>query len=199
MNNQTILILIAIGVLAALLFAIPSNENFYGTVPYTPANSDLLTAESSLDCGKTPNAPGCQPVPDVGPTPKITTCVPDNGQWSTPGTGAQGRSTLNSPCCQPPDYATGNYKSCDDELDLANPIDQCISDCCGNAIAEANNYDVSWYPMAKCGCSLWCNNQNVTHFKKYGTAVHYITGDLAEAKTSDSNDFIGGGSNFSGA
>jgi hypothetical protein len=53
--------------------------------------------------------------------------------------------------------------------------------------------------MARCACSLWCYNQDVPHFKKYGTAVHYISGDLAEARTSDSGDFIGGtGYDFSG-
>lgn len=200
MNSTTVLLLIAIGIVITVLLIVPSGENFeYGSyVPYQPSMADLLTAESSVDCSKTPEAPACQPLPPVDPVGKeLATCAPADGQWSTPGTGAQGRSTLNSPCCQPPDYKVAkNYKTCDDQLDPNNPLDKCIAECCANAATEANSYDTSWYPMARCACSLWCHNKDVPHFKKYGTAVHYITGDLGEAKTSDSGDFIGGGSGY---
>jgi hypothetical protein len=87
-----------------------------------------------------------------------------------------------------------SIKTCDDVLDDNDPLQKCVQDCCNYAIGEANNYDVSWYPMARCACSLWCYNQDVVHFKKYGTAIHYITGDIAEAETSDQPGFIGSGS-----
>lgn len=233
MNNQSVLLLIAIGVLIAVLFVVPSSENFGSEVPYVPLRKHLMTAsneeehpnhnllsitqedaqkhisseadihpESSVDCTATPEAPACQsrsPPPAISTT--LETCTPSDGVWSTPETGQSGRSTLKSPCCDP---NTGyklatNYKTCDDKLDPSNQIESCIQKCCANANAEANNYDSSWFPMARCACSLWCYNKDVIHFKKYGTAVHYITGDLAEAKTSDSGDFIGGsGHDFSG-
>lgn len=188
MNNQTVLLLIAVAVLVCVLIAVPSSEK-------------LTDAEgtSSLDCSKTPDAPGCQPDP-VEPriTTELATCTPSDGQWSVPG--PDGRSQLNSPCCQPPrnDLAQ-DYKTCDDELNPNNAIEKCIQDCCGNADQEANNYDSSWYQMARCACSLWCYNKDVPHFRKYGTAVHYITGDIAEASTSDDSSFIGSGaSGFGG-
>jgi hypothetical protein len=161
MNSQTILLLVAIGIVITVLCVIPSSENF-SFVPYRPGDDILLTAESSLDCGKFPDAPGCQPLPPVRPVPKeLTTCAPVDGQWSIPGVGAQGRSKLNSPCCQEPDFEVAkNYKTCDDSLDMSNPIDKCIANCCANADSEANNYDVSWYPMARCACSLWCHNSD---------------------------------------
>lgn len=197
MDNQVIMIFIAVGILIAVLVIIPSSENFGSRVTYTAGG-----AESSVNCEQNPDAPACQPLPDVDPTAKdLASCTPSNGQWSIPGAGVGGRSKLNSPCCQPPSYELGKdkpYKTCDDALDTSDPIQRCVANCCANADSEANNYDPSWYPMARCACSMWCYNQQVPHFKKYGTAVHYITGDLAEAKTSDDGSFIGGG-NFSGA
>ena len=203
MNNQSVLLLIAIGVLIAVLFVVPSSENF-GYTAYIPDRKNLLDrpAKSSVDCTLFPESPACQPRPPVGPVEAgIESCAPADGGWSTPGTGPQGRSTLASKCCQPPDYQLGKektYKTCDDALDMSVPVERCVADCCINADIEANNYDASWYPMARCACSLWCYNQNVSHFRKYGTAVHYITGDLAEAHTSDTGDFIGSGVTFSG-
>ena len=209
MNNQTVLLLIAIGVLIAVLFVIPSNESFGSEIPYVPLQQHLMTAESSVNCQQTPNAPACKPTPSVNPvSTSLDTCEPTDGQWSIPGTQG-GRSKLNTPCCQPPDYKLAKtasvfgqsvqYKTCDDNLDMNNAIEKCVANCCSDANSEANNYDASWYPMARCACSLWCYNQNVPHFKKYGTAVHYITGDIAEAQTSDSGAFIGGsGYDFSG-
>lgn len=201
MNNSTVILIIGILIIIALLIAIPCNENFIGyEYPYfTNANLSMLN-DSNVNCDKFPDAPACKPTPNIPPTPTdLNTCMPDDGRWSIPGKYGE-RSTLNTPCCQAPDYKLAkNYKTCDDVLNPNDPIDKCIINCCQNADAEANNYDSSWYPMAKCACSLWCNNQKVPHFKKYGTAVHYITGDLAEAQTSDSGDFIGGtGYDFSG-
>ena len=148
-------------------------------------------------CVQFPDSPNCRPPPPVAPTQTgLETCVPPGGMWSTPGTGIAGRSSLASPCCQPPLYELGRekpYKTCNDNLSLSDPTEKCVAECCANAALEANNYDPSWYPMARCACSLWCYNQQVPHFKKYGTAVHYITGDLAEAQTSDSPNFIGAG------
>lgn len=197
MNNQIAMLLIAIGILIAVMIVIPKGEDFAGS------RRSFYTSQSSLDCNTTPDAPGCQPPPAVDPTAKdLQSCAPSNGQWSIPGQGLQGRSVLNSPCCQGPEYSLGKekpYKTCDDDLDLSDPIQKCVSTCCANAANEARNYDPSWYPMARCGCSLWCYNQNVPHFRKYGTAVHYITGDLAEAKTGDDSSFIGSGNGgFSG-
>ena len=129
----------------------------------------------------------------------IQTCSPSDGQWSSIGTGDQGRSTLLSPCCQPPMYQLADdkqYKTCTSIFDPNNPIDTCIAHCCDYVNSEEkkgplSQYDTSWFPMARCACSLWCNNQDVPHFRKYGTAVHYISGDIAEASTSDLADFIG--------
>lgn len=218
MNNQSVLILIAIGVLIAVLFVVPSSENFGKRVPYYPQQADLgvnytaadqaclknpadcinpeadVEPKSSVDCDKFPDDPACT-TPVAPPVDaSLSTCVPADGQWSIPDVGKFGRSKLNSPCCQPPDFkVSSSYKTCDDKLDINNPIQQCIATCCANATAEAANYDTSWYPMARCACSLWCYNRTVPHFRKYGTAVHYITGDIAEAKTGDEPDFIGSG------
>jgi hypothetical protein len=171
-------------------------------VPYTPTHADLVTAaQSSIDCVRFPDTPGCKGAPDVDPVKTdLFSCTPKDGKWSEPHSDDLGRSRLLSPCCQPPDYKLAtNYKTCDDNLNLDDHTEKCIAECCNNAAAEANNYDPSWYPMARCACSMWCYNKDVPHFKKYGTAVHYITGDLAEAQTSDSGDFIGGsGYHFSG-
>lgn len=144
-------------------------------------NSESFTGQSSSD-------------------PKIQSCVPANGQWFKPG-GTQG-SILNSPCCQPPNYQLGNekpYKTCGDKLDPKVEAEKCVADCCSQVYNEQGNYAPSWAPMAKCACSLWCYNRNIPHFKKYGTAAHYITGDIAEAHTGDSGNFIGSGKgSFSG-
>ncbi len=220
MNNQTVVLLIAIGVLIAVLFVVPSSENFVGDVRGHIPNPDALsqvgfsaasngdkTSGSSVDCKKFPDDPACKPPPPVSPVDTgLKTCVPSDGQWSTRGTGLQGRSTLASPCCQPPKYELAkanvkgvDYKTCDDNLDKTNAIEACVAHCCSFAASQANNYDTSWYPMARCACSLWCYNQDVPHFAKYGTAVHYISGDIAEATTSDDPDFIGSGGDFSGA
>lgn len=190
MKHSTVILLFAVVLLVVVLFFASGPEAF---------GEHVFTAESSVDCEKFPDAPACQPTPDVAPTgTDLQTCAPSDGRWSIPGAGAQGRSKLNSPCCQPPKYDIAkSYKTCDSDLG-SSAIDQCIKTCCQFADSEANNYDSSWYPMARCACSMWCNNQNVPHFAKYGTAVHYISGDLAEAKTSDSSDFIGGGGDFSG-
>ena len=197
MNNQAVVLLIAIGILIVVLLVVPSSENFGETVPYIHP----YTAASSVNCEENPGAPACKPPPTPSPIAKgIQSCAPSDGQWSVPG-GDGGRSKLVSPCCQPPRYELGQekpYKTCDDRLDSSNPIETCVANCCANAKNEANNYDPSWYPMARCACSMWCYNQDVPHFRKYGTAVHYITGDIAEAQTGDQPDFIGSGSDFAG-
>ena len=155
---------------------------------------------SSVDCVEFPDSPACTGPPPVNPvSTDLTTCTPSDGVWSSTGTGSDmGRSTLLSPCCQPTDFSLAKgMKTCDDTLDVSDPIQLCVQNCCANADNEANNYDASWYPMARCACSLWCYNQDIPHFKKYGTAVHYITGDIAEATTGDEPNFIGSGT-FSG-
>jgi len=198
MINQTVLLLIAIGVLITVLVVIPSSENFGETVPYVHP----YTAASSVNCEQTPDAPACQPLPPVNPVEKgLESCAPADGQWSIPSSSPGGRSRLASQCCQPPKYELGKekeYKTCDDKLDLTNKIEACVANCCADAENQANNYDSSWYPMARCACSLWCYNQDVPHFAKSGTAVHYISGDIAEAQTGDRPDYIGTG-DFSGA
>lgn len=205
MNNQTALLLIASAILIIVLFVIPSSENLESdsyvgdcTVNCKRKPNPSYTA---VDCGKYPDAPSCKQTPDPGSVEKgIQSCAPSDGRWSIAAEGAQGRSRLNSECCQPPKFELGQekaYKTCDDSLNPNVPEEACVQNCCKNAANEANNYDASWYRMARCGCSLWCYNKDVPHFKKYGTAVHYITGDLATAKTDDSSDFIGSG-DFSG-
>jgi hypothetical protein len=194
MNNQLVLLLIALAVLIALVCLIPNQETLGDYVAYQVG--------PNVNCQKFPDAPECKPPPTPPPINKgIATCAPPNGQWSIPDADQQGRSQLASPCCQPPQYELGKekaYKTCDDKLNLTNKEEKCVSNCCAFANAQANNYDPSWYPMARCACSLWCYNQTVPHFAKYGTAVHYISGDIAEAHTSDSPDFIGSGGDFSG-
>lgn len=190
--NKESLLLIAILVLIALIVVIPGFETF----------------DSSVNCALFPDSPACKPLPSPQPIPtNLNTCQPENNEWTK---FVDGRVTLNSPCCDPnTGYQLAKtatvfgqevpYKTCDDKLDPDNPLEQCVATCCENANHEANNYDPSWYPLARCACSLWCYNQDNPHFKKYGTAVHYITGDLAEANTDDSGDFIGGtGYDFSG-
>jgi hypothetical protein len=206
MNNQSVLLLIAIGVLIVVLVVVPSSENFGSTQPYThpslTASESDVHAESSVDCKLFPKDPACKALPPVTPVDTgVQSCAPSDGQWSTTANGPGGRSSLNSPCCQPPKYELGTeqeYKTCDDKLDPTNKNEACVANCCANADNEANKYDASWYPMARCACSLWCYNQNVPHFSKFGTAVHYITGDIAEAQTGDKSDFIGSGGAFSG-
>ena len=117
-----------------------------------------------------------------------TGCAPKNGQWSIPGAGAQGRSKLNSPCCQPPDYTIydPSYRTCDTADSETDPtIKACLKQACKYCELEKGNMDPSWYPMCKCGASLCCYNSNNPHFAKYETCVHYISGDLAEATTPD--------------
>lgn len=176
-----------------------------------PNKTDTSSPTLNVDCSKTPNAPACQqqcsqdsdcqdPQLNVCVNGKcvtpvntgLLTCVPTDGQWSKPNVGKFSRSGLNSPCCQPPDYPlASSYTTCDNIDDETNPsIKKCLSDCCKYANNQANMMDPSWYSMARCGCSLWCNNAKVPHFSKYGTAVHYISGDIAEAQTSDSANFI---------
>lgn len=190
METNSIL-LFAIVALIVLILVYKSGERFI-SVPYTSPGS------SSIDCDVYPDSPGCTGPPPVSPVgTDLSTCTPANGVWSIPGAN-MAISKLNSPCCQPPSYSVAkNMKTCDDDLDTSDPIQKCIKDCCDNAATEANNYDVSWYPMSRCACSLWCYNQSVPHFKKYGTAIHYISGDIAEAQTSDVGGFIGSG-DFSG-
>lgn len=163
MDNRSVLILIAIGVLVAFLFLFSDNENL---------SESLYTTEE--------NEPA-------------KTCIPANGQWSVPGGGLQGRSVLNSPCCQPPDYQIldPTYATCDNPNSNDPGVTGCLETCCKVVDNQAKNFDSSWYQMAKCGCSLYCNNQNVTHFNKYGTAVRYIFGEKAIAHTGDDADFIG--------
>lgn len=194
--------------LGGLAYWISSRQPAKVITPSQPIVKLTSSEFTESQCDQFPDSPNCRPPPPVNPTPiGIDTCVPPDGMWSTPGTGIGGRSSLASPCCQPPTYQLGkeqDYKTCSDNLDLSNPTEKCVAECCANASVEANNYDPSWYPMARCACSLWCYNQQEPHFRKYGTAVHYITGDLAEAQTSDSRNFIGGGdgggwgSDFSG-
>jgi len=158
---------------------------------------------SSVDCVKFPDAPACQKLPDIAPTiTELQSCLPPNGEaWSIKNAGIQERSRLNSPCCQPPEYksdnpssrppgwkpysmATGN-KTCDSNLDTSNDTDACLSKCCNYVNEQAPAMDSSWYALAKCGCSLYCNNKEYCHFKKYGSPINYLQGQLADAKTSD--------------
>jgi hypothetical protein len=184
MNNVNILIGIAIVIfLVVLIFIVPSEK--FSEVPYVYGSN--YTSDSSSP-------------------QQLNTCAPADGNWSIPNADEQGRSALNSPCCQPPDYKlASNYQTCanvkNGTVDTNTPIGRCLQQCCGYVNkplqgerkqgGDNSQYDASWFPMAECACSLWCNNQDVPHFKKYGTAVHYISGDLAEAHTRDTGIFMG--------
>lgn len=211
---QISIILIAIAVLLAVVFLL-GRENF-SDKPFLTAGAlncnvfpdapecKKIKCSSNADCAgqKLCDESGnCIPIPicDQGvcttPTNKdLTTCAPSDGVWSTPDSDNLGRSKLRSPCCQPSDYKLPkNYKTCNDDLNINDPTEACIDRCCDYVDDQRLNYDVSWYPMAKCACSLWCYNQDVAHFNKWGTAQHYVTGDIAEARTKDTGDYIGGG------
>ena len=125
----------------------------------------------------------------------FTGCTPKDGQWSIPGAGAQGRSKLASPCCQPPTYQLDPmYKTCANADTETDPVIQaCLKQACKFCEVEKGNMDPSWYPLCKCGASLCCYNANVPHFAKYSTCVHYIEGDLAEAETPDEGPVGTGG------
>jgi hypothetical protein len=162
-NNQVIMLGIAIIVLIALFFFYNKSEKF-GFTSFRASQSGT-----------------------------INTCVPSDGVWSIPGGGAQGRSLLNSPCCQPPDYSLpDSYKTCsnyNEEPD--STIRACLEKTCNYVYDQAKNYDPSWNPMASCGASLCCYNSRVPHFAKYQTCMHYLEGDLAEATTTDQGEVSG--------
>jgi len=154
----------------------------------------MTAAGTAGGCTQDQISQACAAAPPGPSNGALATCTPADGQWSAPGPDGR-RSRLLSKCCQPPDFQLATdkpYKTCGDKLDASDPAERCVQQCCMFADGQSDNYDATWYPMARCACSLWCYNQNVDHFKKYGTAVHYISGDLAEAQTSDSGDFIGG-------
>lgn len=156
---------------------------YYFVYKNTPPISPLRAGYQAAGVSGTPSGPGA--------------CVPPDNVWSIPNGGSQGRSLLASSCCQPPNYELydPSYKSCDNadsEPDLA--IRACLKQACKYCDSEAANMDPSWYNMCKCGSALCCYNSqpnsNTCHFSKYGTCVHYLQGDLAEAQTSDSCDYI---------
>jgi len=172
MNQQCVLLLIAIGILIAALLVMGKREG-YEYVNYTAVHAEG----------------GSVHPPTVLTSADVNSCAPPSGVWAVPSVGGQRSTKLNSPCCQPPDYKIfdSDYKTCDNyaqETDAG--IKRCLADCCKNAENEKANYDSSWYKMAKCGCALWCYNSKVPHFAKHGTAVHYIEGDPAEVNAPDS-------------
>lgn len=118
----------------------------------------------------------------VSPGNGVSTCRPADGAWSRDG-------RLAGPCCVPPDYKIydPSYKDCSNfatELDKTKKA--CLENCCKFCKSQEKNYDPSWGPMCRCACSLCCNNADDPHFSKFGTCVHYISGDPAEAETPDS-------------
>ena len=148
--NNWLMIFLAILVVASiggLLFFIlkPSEKD-----------SSVLTATSKVDCNKYPDAPDCQTVPDVGPTlTELDTCMPSDGRWSIAGVGVGGRSSLNSPCCQPPDFKLAKgYKTCDSALSSDDPNDRCIMDCCAFAKQEATKYDPALKAVEKLSSNI---------------------------------------------
>lgn len=172
MNNKSVILLIALGVLLVTMYLLATRENFGDYVPYSTVHMQG----------------GSVYPPTVLTSTDINSCAPADGVWATPTPGADRSTRLNSPCCQPPDYKIydPDYKTCDNYAQESDPsIQRCLSDCCKNADAEKNNYDSSWYKMAQCGCALWCYNSKVPHFAKHGTAVHYIEGDIAEVNAPD--------------
>jgi len=168
-TNQTIMLIIAIAILVALFFVFNKNESFGRYVSFTSA------AEIAS-----------------GP---LTTCTPSDGVWSIAGGGQQGRSLLNSPCCQPPDYnLPASYKTCSNFNEEPDPnIRACLANACNYVSEQSKNYDPSWTPMATCGAALCCYNSAEPHFAKYQGCVQYLDGDLAIAKTSDQGEVSGNG------
>jgi len=120
----------------------------------------------------------------------IDSCTPENGIWTKDYKWA-GRSVLNSPCCQPPDYSLpASYPSCDNPSAAPLDVQGCLSSCCAYASSQRRNFDRSWLPMARCGCSLWCMNRQIPHFRKYGSAVSYLSGEPSISQTDDYVDYI---------
>jgi hypothetical protein len=128
---------------------------------------------------------------DEGFDSSVQTCTPSDGVWSRPDP-STGRQVLASPCCQPPDFGLpDSYKTCENSGDEQNPeIRACLEHCCKFRDTNYKYYDPSWYGMATCGCSLYCYNSGVPHFRKYGDPVHYLSGDIAEQNTPDTGGFI---------
>jgi hypothetical protein len=179
MKSETVLLIIAFCILMVVLFLFVCKETF----AYVNYKSEYDNTPKNLSINLTSNDTNN----DV-----LTTCTPRDGNWIKPGTGITSRSVLNSPCCNPPDYRLPeNYKTCNNYESETNPqLKRCLETCCKYVNTQIGSYDQSWYPMARCACSLWCYNSKEPHFSKYGTAVHYISGDIAEAETPDTPDFI---------
>ena len=217
MHQQIILIIIALMVVLMFIYTFRQESFTNGCEDNSDcSNGQMCDTDSgkcvslkSRDCDKFPDDPVCQVECKVNSDcPKgyvcqdnlcnipsktvLSSCAPSDGRWNIPDQDAEGRSKLNSPCCQPPDYKLAqNYSTCDNYQDESNSsIRSCMQNCCAFATDQARFYDLSWYPMARCGCSLWCHNKTVPHFSKWGTAQHYITGDIAEARTNDAPNFI---------
>jgi len=194
MHHKIVLIILAVVII--LMFC------------YTISREKFVYKSDSRDCDKFPDDPACKPecttdsdcpsgfvcLNGICGKPSSTgleSCAPADGRWSIPHQDQEGRSKLTSPCCQPPNYDLAkNYSTCDNVEDASPAVKACMQNCCAFAQDQARFYDDSWFPMARCGCSLWCHNKTVPHFSKWGTAQHYITGDIAEARTSDSPNFI---------
>jgi hypothetical protein len=186
MNSQNVLLLIAIGILFVVLLSFMCNEKF-SYVNYQSAQNPTKLKINLTNNNNNNNT-------------ELETCTPADGNWIKPGTGITSPSQLQSPCCNPPDYKLPeSYKTCANYPTEKNPqINKCLDDCCSYVNSQTEfsstnpygSYDTSWFPMARCACSLWCYNSKVSHFRKYGTPIHYISGDIAEAETPDTEDYI---------
>ena len=152
-----------------------------GAYDYKKCNADLCSCLTNNSCDQALILKSCNP--DSGPPAGSQTgCIPADGVWSKDG-------QLAGPCCVPSNYQIydSSYKTCQNYNNEPDPIKKnCLANCCKFALDQASNYDPSWAPMAQCACSLCCNNADEPHFSKFGTCVHYISGDKAEAETPDS-------------
>ena len=192
MDNQSILLVIGIAVLVAAMFVMGQKEN-YASVPYSFQDE---TGQASF----TSSAPAEE---DTDPT----SCRPADGNWMKEAPmGSPIKYRLDSPCCQPPDYKLydSDYKTCKNWSSESEPkLRKCLETCCSlvdktpvqdpsSGEVTPGAYDTSWLPMARCGCALWCYNQNVPHFQKHTSGYAYVTADQAAANTPDGTDFIQG-------
>lgn len=167
------------------------NEHF----DYKKCRSELCDCLKTAKCEQDLIDETCAALPPSGGA--VTSCQPadGSGNWTKPGGG------LNSPCCQPPDYQLApEYTKISDYKDETDPIiSSCLENCAKYVKKQAHNFDPSFYPMAACACSLCCRQMSKKnpHFTKYGTCVHYISGDPAEANTPDSSE-VSGNQNWRG-
>jgi hypothetical protein len=147
---------------------------------YKKCRSELCDCLKKENCEKDLINQTCAALPDSG-TSSASSCAPEGGVWSKDG-------KLAGPCCVPPDYRIhdSSYKGCQNFSEETDGNKKsCLENCCKFVSNQARNYDPSWAPMAQCACSLCCNNMKEPHFKKWGSCVHYISGDPAEANTPD--------------